>query len=120
MGTTPSFWKRNLGTTLLQYVLAITAVVTALVVGSALHAWAGEQVSYVVLLPAIAFSAWYCGIGPSIVAIGLALANALYGFTPPIHEFRILTPAGLVSLLAFLFSSLVIVALAESRRRQNK
>ncbi len=120
MGTNPTLSKRNLGTTLLQYALAIAAVVTAFVVGGALHAWSGEQVSYVLLLPAIAFSAWYCGIGPSIVAIGLALANALYGFTHPIHEFRIVTPAELVPLLAFLFSSLVIVALAESRRRQNE
>ena len=120
METHPSLSKRILGTTLLHYALAAAAVVTVLVVSSALSAWAGDRLSYVLLLPAIAFSAWYCGIGPSLLAIGLALGNTLYGFIPPTRSFRILTPAELVSLLAFLFSSLVIVGLADSRRRQHE
>jgi len=120
MGTNPSLSKRILGTTLLQYALATVAVVTALLVSSMLNTWAGEPVAYVLLLPAIAFSAWYCGIGPSLLAIGLAIANALYGVIPPIHTFRGLTPSEVVPLLAFLFSSIVIVALAEFRRRQHE
>jgi signal transduction histidine kinase len=118
MGTNPSLSKRILGTTLPHYALAAAAVVTALVVSSALHAWAGDQVAYVLLLPAIAFSAWYCGIGPSLLAIGLTLGNALYGVIPPIHRFRVLPAAELFPLLAFLCSSIVIVSLAEFRRRQ--
>jgi signal transduction histidine kinase len=120
MGTNPSLSKRILGTTLLHYALATVAVVTALVVSSALNTWAGEQVAYVLLLPAIAFSAWYCGIGPSLLAIGLAVANAFYVVIPPIHTFRVLTPSEVLPLLAFLFSSIVIVALAEFRRRQHE
>lgn len=119
MGTNRSLSRRILGTTLLHYALAIAAVASALVVSSTLNPWVGDRLAYVLLLPAIALSAWYCGIGPSIVAIALSLGNALYGFIPPIHAFRILTRADLIPLLAFLFSSIVIVALAESRRRQN-
>jgi signal transduction histidine kinase len=120
MGTNPSLSRRILGTTLLQYAIAITTVITASLVSSALTPWAGDRVAYVLLLPAIASSAWYGGIGPSLVAIGLALGNALYGFIPPTHTFRILTPAEIVPLLAFLFSSSVIVAMAEFRRRNHE
>jgi signal transduction histidine kinase len=120
MGTNPSLSRRILGTTLLHYALAIAAVVTALVVSNALNPWVGDRLAYVLLLPAIALSAWYCGIGPSLVAIGLALGNALYGVIPPVHKFRALTAGELVSLLAFLFSSIVIVSLAEFRRRQHE
>lgn len=120
MGTNPSLAKRILGTTLLHYGLAIVAVVTAFLLNSALNPWVGDRVAYVLLLPAIALSTWYCGIGPSLVAIGLAVGNAIFGFVPPLHAFRMLTRAELVPLLVFLFSSIVIVILAESRRRQNE
>jgi len=120
MGTNPSLAKRILGTTLLHYGLAIVAVVTAFLLNSALNPWVGDRVAYVLLLPAIALSTWYCGIGPSLVAIGLAVGNAIFGFIPPLHAFRMLTRAELVPLLVFLFSSIVIVILAESRRRQNE
>jgi signal transduction histidine kinase len=120
MGTNPSLSRRIFGTTLLHYALAIAAVVTALVISRALTPWAGDRVAYVLLLPAIALSAWYGGIGPSLVAIGLALANGLYGFISPTHIFRILTPAESIPLAAFLFSSIAIVALAESRRRNHE
>jgi signal transduction histidine kinase len=120
MGTNPSLSKRISGTTFLHYTLAAAAVVTALALSSVLSVWAGDRLAYVLLLPVIAFSAWYCGIGPSLLAIGLALGNAIYGVVPPIYRFRGLTPAELVPLLAFLFSSLVIVALAEFRRRQHE
>ena len=120
MATNRSLSRRILGTTLLHYALAAAAVVTALLVSNALSPWAGERVAYVLLLPAVAFSAWYCGIGPSILAIALALGNALYGVIPPVYAFRLLVPADLVPLLAFLFSSVVIVALGEVRRRHNE
>ncbi len=120
MGTSLSRSRRIVRSTLLHYALAIAAVVTAFLVSSALNPWVGDRVAYILLLPAVAFSAWCCGIGPSIVAIVLALVNALYGFIPPTHSFRILTRAEFVRVGAFLFSSIVIVAMGESRRRHNE
>ncbi len=120
MGTNPSIPRRILGTTHLRYVLAIAAVIFASLVSSALSPWAGDRVTFVLLLPAIAFSAWYCGIGPSIAAILLALANAMYGFIPSVHALRILTLSDLAPVLVFLFSSIVIVAMGEVRRRQHQ
>ena len=120
MGTNPSFPRRILGTTYLRYALAIAAVIFASLVSSALSPWAGDRVTFVLLLLAIAFSAWYCGIGPSIAAILLALANAMYGFIPSVHALRILTLSDLAPVLVFLFSSIVIVAMGEARRRQHQ
>jgi signal transduction histidine kinase len=120
MGTNASLSRRTLGTTLRHYTFAIAAVMTAFLVSSALSPWVGDRVVYVLLLPAVAFSAWYSGIGPAVFAVVLALVNVLDGFLPPTHTVRTLTFGKLVPALAFLFSSIVIVALGESRRRHHE
>jgi signal transduction histidine kinase len=67
----------------------------------------------------VAFSAWYCGIGPSIVAILLALLGTTYGFIPPIQPVRIFTLTEIVRALVFVTCSAAIIAMGESRRREN-
>jgi signal transduction histidine kinase len=120
MGTHSSVSARISQSKFLRYLFAIAAVVTAALLSSTLNPWVGDRAAYVLLLPALAFSAWYCGIGPSLVAVVLALASALYGPVTPPHAFPVPTRSNLVLILAFLFSSIVVVAMAESRRRQNE
>jgi signal transduction histidine kinase len=120
MGNLSLFFQRILGTKVRRYVLAIVAVGAAFVVSSALHPLVGDRLGYVLLFPAVAFSAWYCGIGPSVVATILALIGATYGFVPPIQPFRILSIADLVRALVFLASSVLVVVMGESRRRHNE
>ncbi len=120
MGTNPSFLTRMSSNSLRRYALAVAAVAVAFLVNSALHPLVGDRVGYALLLPAVAFSAWYCGIGPSIVATLLALVGSTYGFIPPIQPFRVFTLAEFVRALVFLFSSAAIVAMGEARRRQNE
>jgi signal transduction histidine kinase len=120
MRTDLSLSTRILESALLRYLFAIAGVVTALLLSSALNPLAGDRVAYVLLLPAIAFSAWYCGIGPSIVATVLALVGGLYRPITARHSFRIPTRAELVFILAFLSSSIIVVVMAESRRRYNE
>jgi len=74
----------------------------------------------VLLFPVVAFSAWYCGVGPSLFATLLALLGATYGLTLPMRSFRILSVAETVPALLFLFSSVVVIAMGESRRRHNE
>jgi signal transduction histidine kinase len=71
-------------------------------------------------LPAVAVAAWYCGIGPSVVAIVLAIAGAMYGPVTSFHPFPVPTHAELILVPAFLLSSIILVAMAESRRRHNE
>jgi signal transduction histidine kinase len=120
MGTNPSFLARISGSNFRRYLLALAAVAAAFLVNSALHPLVGDRTGYVLLFPAVAFSAWYCGIGPSIIAALLALVGSTYGFIPTIQPFRVFTVVEFVRALVFLCSSAAIVAMGEARRRQNE
>src|ERR1700732_836426 len=120
MGTNSSLSARISGSSSLPYSLAIAAVLVALLVGSALEPLVGDSIAFVLLVPAVAFSAWYCGVWPSIMAIVLALAGAMYVPITALHTFRVPTLAQSTLLIAFLFSSIVVLTMAESRRRQNE
>ena len=120
MGTNTPLFDRISGNAAWRYALAFTAVLVALLVSVVLAPIVGERVTYILLFPAVAFSAWYCGIGPSICAIALGLLGETYGFTRPEHPFHVLTVAELIRLLAFLIASILVVAMGESRRRNNE
>src|SRR5579864_7530068 len=67
---------------------------------------------------AVVFSAWYCGIGPSIVTIFLDMIGIWYWFLPPGGSFQLANPrADISGMLGFVAFSGLIVALGESHRR---
>ncbi|HEY6372033.1 MAG TPA: sensor histidine kinase [Candidatus Sulfotelmatobacter sp.] len=102
------------------YALAMAAVAAAFLVNSALHPFVGDRVGYILLFPAVAFSAWYGGVGPSILATTLALLGTTYGFVPPIQRFRIFSVAEVGRALVFLIGCAAIVIMGELRRRENQ
>jgi signal transduction histidine kinase len=102
-------WKR--------YAVALLVTLAALLVRLALNPFLGDYVPYVTLFPAVAFSAWYCGVGPSMLSVVLALMGARYWFIPPTHSLRIVGAPQAVGILAFLFASGVLLAMGEVRRR---
>ena len=116
----PSFSARISENTLLRYTFAIAAVLIAFLVSRVLNPWIGDHVAYILLFPAVAFSAWYCGLWPSILGTILALFSATYGLTLPVPSFRILSVAEVIPALLFVFSSGVVIAMGESRRRHNE
>jgi signal transduction histidine kinase len=103
-----------------RYAVAVLATVAALLVRLALNPLLKDYVPYITLFPAVGFCAWYCGIGPSILSVVLAIIGALYFFIPPIHSFRIVGTAEAVGVLAFLLVSSVFVAMGEVRRRSEE
>ena len=103
-----------------RYAFAVVAVVTALLVCDGLARFHVDPMLYVILFPAVAFSGFYCGIGPSVVALVVAVAGARYCFTPPIHSFRIPDFEESISLIVFLFACGVVLAMGEARRRDNE
>ena len=103
-----------------RYALALGGIFAAILLTNVLNRFVGGELAYVLMLPAVAFSAWYCGIGPSIAAIALAMLAAAYGFSPSIHPFRLLTAPEFVRAIAFLFSSVAVVVMGETRRRHNE
>ncbi len=81
-----------------RYAVALLATLVALLVRLALNPLLGDYVPYVTLFPAVAFCAWYCGIGPSILSVVLALIGAKYWFIPPAHSLRIIGTAQVVGI----------------------
>ncbi|HLW89095.1 MAG TPA: DUF4118 domain-containing protein [Terriglobales bacterium] len=109
--------SRKTGT---RYALALLATTAALLFRSALNPLLGSSEPYILLFPAVAFCAWYCGIGPSILSVVLALIGTQYWFIPPLHSLRIVGPVQGVGILAFSLFSIVVVAMGERRRRREE
>lgn len=120
MGTNSSLSVRISGSTPLRYGLATAAVLIALLLSTALNPFVGDRAIYLLLLPAVSFAAWYCGIGPCLLAIALGIAGATYGTLTTLHAFRLPAVPEAILLLAFLCSSIIIVAMAATRRRHNE
>ena len=100
-----------------RYALAFAAAVAALYLRKLLDPLLGERYPYQTIWLAITLSAWYCGIGPSIVALTTGAIGVWYWLLPPYHSFVGKDRAELFGMLGFLGLSAVIVALGESTRR---
>jgi len=120
MGSDRSLSARISRNTLLRYVFSVAALIAAIAVCIGLNILlAGDRLAYFVLFPAVAFSAWYCGLVPSILVTILSALGAAYGFQPTRHFLPRLAPLDQLSLLTFLASSALIIFMGEIRRRQN-
>jgi signal transduction histidine kinase len=120
MWTKASLSARISGNTLVRYALAGAVTLIALLVCRLLSPFVGDNAPYVLLFPAVAFSAWYCGVWPSAFTIVLALVGVKYWFIPPTHSLRIPNTGESIGILIFLFSASVVVAMGASRRRDNE
>src|SRR5258708_25249333 len=124
----PSLSARISESAVLRYTFAIAAVIVAFLVSRALNValnpalapMSGDGLAYVLLLPTVAFAAWYCGVGPSICVGVLAVLGATYGMARPAYSLGVPTLAESVRMLAFVFSAGMVVVMGESRRRHNE
>jgi len=103
-----------------RYGLALLALLVSLVVSAILNQHFGNETTYVLMFPAVIFSAWYCGSGPAVLAIALGTVAGLYGPSLSIHPFAMPEKSDWVSALVFVLSSALAVVMGESRRRQNE
>lgn len=101
-----------------RYGLAALAASLALWLRQLLSPLLGDTNPYHTLWPAIVFSAWFCGLGPSILAALIGLVGIWYWFLPPYNSLRLQDPKTQVSgMLAFLVFSALIISLGEANRR---
>jgi signal transduction histidine kinase len=100
-----------------RYGFAIAATLLALLIAGATIPAGGRYMVYLALLAAVAFSAAYCGLGPSILAVAITLVGVRYWFVSPIHSFGIPDGLQIVGMSAFLAASSVILAIGERNRR---
>ena len=121
MGTTSHpFFARFFENTLARYATALAAILVALLVRGALSPFVGDYVPFITLFPSVIFAAWFCGIGPSILSVIVALLGARFLFVQPVHSFSVPDTPQSVAILVFLLASALIVAMGEMNRRNNE
>jgi signal transduction histidine kinase len=77
----------------------------------------GNENPYHTVWLAAMFCAFYCGMGPAIVAVLLSAAGVWYWLLPPYHRFTGHSSTEVFGMLVFLVLSAVIVALGEYTRK---
>lgn len=101
-----------------RYSLAILAALAALAVRGLLSPLLGANNPYHTMWAAVVISAWYFGLGPSIVATLIGALGVWYWFLPPYRSFLLKDSKTAVSgIVGFVFFSGLIIALGESNRR---
>ena len=103
--------------TITRYSATLLATGIALLLRLLLGPVLGDYLPYITLFAAVAFSAWFCGVGPSIVAVVVAVVGARYWLIHPTHSFSTPDLAQSLGVLVFLFTSSIIVAFGEINRR---
>jgi signal transduction histidine kinase len=103
-----------------RYAAALAATLAALLARRALHPFLGDFLPFVTLFPAVTFSAWSCGIGPSLLSVLLGLVGARYWFLAPEHALRVRSPREVVGVLLFLLACGLMVAIGEIMRRDKE
>jgi PAS domain S-box-containing protein len=100
-----------------QYALAVFAAGVGLGVRGLLTPLLGQQNPYHTVWLAVVFSAWYCGLGPSIVTTLLGALGVWFWFLPPFHSFAAKSKTEFFGMLGYVVFSGAIIALGESNRR---
>lgn len=106
--------------TAVRYTFAVLTAVLALLLRQALSPLLGANNPYLTVWAAVVFSAWYWGLGPSIVTTLISALGVLYWFLPPLHSFRLQDPKTQISgLVGFGVLSGFVIALGEASRRSR-
>jgi signal transduction histidine kinase len=99
--------------------VSLLAVILMFLIRKVLDPVLGANVPYLVMFPAIVFSAWFCGIGPSILAATLAFLGEQYWFIPPVHTLMLRGIAEWAGAIIYFAVSAVIIVLAENSQRAH-
>lgn len=99
-----------------RYAQAILAMLAALVLRQLLTPLLGDLNPYHTVWLAVAFSAWFCGLGPSILSTVLGAVGVWYLFLPPIHSF-VHGRSEIFGTAAYLAFAAAIIALGQSNQK---
>jgi signal transduction histidine kinase len=102
-----------------RYALALAAIVAALLGRWSLDPALGDFVPYSLLYAAVAFSAIYLGMGPSIVATVAGLLGTTELFVPPRGSFAISGAPHFAEAVTYVGVCAIIIAAGEANRRSR-
>ena len=100
-----------------RYVLAIVPAIAALLLRKALVPLIGYSNPYHIAWLAVIFSAWYCGLWQSLLAVAIETLGVWYWFLPPFDSPRIPNRSDIYGMLGFVIFGLLLSMLGESFRR---
>ena len=106
-------WREN---KLVGYGVAVLATATALALTYQFQDEL-QRVIFVLFFLAVGITSWVGGLGPTLLAIALAVVGVDYYLLPPLHTFGFTTREQIAPLVAFGVVSLLISWLATSQRR---
>jgi signal transduction histidine kinase len=119
MATKISLSERISEHTPVRYAVALAATGVALLLRWLLDPLLGDYVPFSLLYAAVAFSAIYAGLGPSILATFLCLGAAANLFVPPRGSPAVPDSAHATGILAYLLTCMLIIAAGEMSRRSK-
>jgi PAS domain S-box-containing protein len=99
-----------------HYAAAVLSVVAAAAVRLLLNPILGEREPFATFLVAIIFTAWYGGLGPSMLAFILGTSAAVFLFTPPQGYLVVQHAADWVGMVVFAIVGLTSLLFCESLR----
>ena len=97
--------------------IAVVASAVALGLRFALTPLLGAGNPYHTVWLAVVFCAWFCGVGPSVLATLLMTVGVWYWFVPPYHSFQLEGPRELFGVTGFFLFAVVIITIGERARR---
>jgi len=101
---------------ILRYALSVVSVAIGLGLALTLQYYEFRDVELPVLSLSIALTTWYAGIGPSVLAIMLAMACFNYFFVEPIYTFYV-SASDLPYFFVFIVWALIVAWFSASGRR---
>jgi signal transduction histidine kinase len=119
MAVLPAFSAQMMRSPAQRYSVALLATALALLSRWGSSFLVGEYFLFVALFLAVAFLSWFCGAGPSLLAIVLGVLGTRYWFTRPLHSFSVPDLRHTVDMVEFAAAALIIVTIAELVRRNH-
>jgi K+-sensing histidine kinase KdpD len=114
-----AYWNQEfqkIHSPILRYGFSVVSVAIALGVALPLQIYQFHDVELLVFTVAVAFTTWYAGLGPSVLAVLLASACFDYFFTEPLYSFDISTNE-LPYYLIFVAWAAIVASFSAVRRR---
>lgn len=100
-----------------RYSTAVLVAAAALILRRLLDPLLGYQNPYHIAWFAVGFSAWYCGLGASILTLLIEVLGVWYWFIPPRGSFHVQDRADVYGMLGFVLLGGLLVLIGEANRR---
>src|SRR6266852_2090642 len=112
-------WSRISSNAGARYLVAFGVAILAIAIRWALNPALGDYLPYATLYPAVAFAAWFCGVGPSVLLTLLGISGARFFFIPPQYSLNIPPGPQTVGVIVFASGAAAIIAVGEFVRRDS-